>query len=375
MPEERLMPVQSRLNRSRKTAAGAGGDVMTQGIDIDAELEPPIAETLKALDGRSSLLAGMIRYHLGYTNADFTPAPDAVRLQSRGKRLRPAIAMLTCAALGGDPLTAAPVGVAIELLHNFTLIHDDIQDKSDTRRHRPTVWTLWGIEQAINAGDALFAASQLPLLGLTRRGVQATTVVELVDAFNRMTIEIVEGQVLDLSFEGRDDISAADYVEMIAGKTAAIVQFAARSGAILAGAPVETKDRFAEFGLALGLGYQVRDDALGVWGAASVTGKTTADDIRRRKQSLPIVLLRQRVSPAELSRLNKIYDEKEIDDSGVAEVLALLNRYDIASAVSSMVDGFHQQALAALQSASTQEENSGFSALYALAERLALREA
>jgi geranylgeranyl diphosphate synthase type I len=369
------MPVESRPNQSEVARAGTDSELTDSAIDIDAAIEPPIAETLTALDGRSPLLAGMIRYHLGYANADFTPASDRIRLQSRGKRLRPAIAMLTCAALGGEPLTAAPVGVAIELLHNFTLIHDDIQDKSATRRHRPTVWTLWGIEQAINAGDALFAASQLPLLSLTRRGVRAETIVELMDAFNRMTIEIVEGQVLDLSFEGRADISPDDYLDMIAGKTAAIVRFAARSGAILAGTTAETKDRFAEFGLALGLGYQIRDDALGVWGTASVTGKTTADDIRRRKQSLPIVLLRQRVNQTERSRLMRLYEDDPIGDSGVAEVLALLDRHEISADVSAIVDGYHAKAIAALQGATFGIENPAVKALYDLAERLAFRDA
>src|SRR5687768_13972031 len=115
MPEEQRMPVSARPIQIDTTAANLGGDNNLPSFDIDAEIEPLISQTLTALDGRSPLLAGMIRYHLGYANADFTPAPDEIRLQSRGKRLRPAIAMLACAAIGGDPLTAAPVGVAIEL--------------------------------------------------------------------------------------------------------------------------------------------------------------------------------------------------------------------------------------------------------------------
>ncbi len=369
------MPVRSRPIPIDGTATNSGDEVAPLAIDIDAIIEPLIAETLAALDGRSPLLAGMIRYHLGYANADFTPAPDQIRIQSRGKRLRPAIAMLACAANGGDLRTAAPVGVAIELLHNFSLIHDDIQDRSETRRHRPSVWKLWGIEQAINAGDALFAASQLPILGLTRLGVDASTVVELIDAFNRMTIEIVEGQVLDLSFEGRSDITADDYLEMISGKTAAIVRFAAQAGAILGGASHLTRDRFAEFGLALGLGYQVRDDALGVWGVAGVTGKTTADDIRRRKQSLPIVLLRQRVSGPEMTRLDQIYGESSVSDTGVAEVLTLLGKYHVAGEVSAMVDDFHARAMTALGTATDGQDNPATVTLTGLAERLAVRDA
>lgn len=369
------MPVRSQAISIDETGVDPGKDVVALPIDVDEAIEPLIAGALTALDGRAPLLAGMIRYHLGYANADFTPAPEQIRLQSRGKRLRPAIAMSTCAAIGGDPRLAAPVGVAIELLHNFTLIHDDIQDKSEYRRHRPTVWSIWGIEQAINAGDALFAASQLPILSLTQMGVAAATVVQLIDAFNRMTIEIVEGQTLDLSFEGRADITADDYLDMISGKTAAIVRFAAGSGAILSGAASDTQHHFSEFGLALGLGYQIRDDALGVWGVADVTGKTTADDIRRRKQSLPIVLLRQRVSKAEAKELEAIYRASVIGDAGVGRVLALLHQYEIVDEVSELVDAFHARASSALISAAAGRDNPAFTALRGLAERLAMREA
>ena len=218
------------------------------------------------------------------------------RAVDRGKRMRPAVALLAAGAAGGDPRAAAPVAAAMELLHNFTLIHDDIQDESPTRRHRPTVWSLWGVGQAINAGDALFAAAHLPLYRLASSGVSARArrCVSL-EAFDRMTIAIVEGQTLDLAFEARPDVSPGEYLEMIAGKTAAIVRFAAWAGALLGGADEAAASRWAEFGLALGLGFQVRDDLLGIWGAQEATGKAPADDVRRRKQSLPILILRERL--------------------------------------------------------------------------------
>ena len=126
---------------------------------LDALLDPQLKTALAALDGAAPILAGMANYHLGFVDADFTPVTPSAAI--RGKRIRPGIAMLACGAAGGDPRIAAPLAAAVELLHNFTLVHDDIQDQSPSRRHRPTVWTLWGIAQAINAGDAIFAASRV----------------------------------------------------------------------------------------------------------------------------------------------------------------------------------------------------------------------
>ena len=208
----------------------------TLPLDIDAFIDPEIERAIADLDRPPSLLGSMARYHLGQLDADLISVPDSVRQAVSGKRLRPAIALLCCAAKGGDPTHAAPLAAAIELLHNFTLIHDDIQDESDTRRHRPAVWSLWGRGQAINAGDALFAAAQLALYRLRTAGIPDDLTLRLSDAFARMTIEIVQGQVLDLSFEGREDVDPPVYLDMIERKTAAIVRYAAWAGALVGGA-------------------------------------------------------------------------------------------------------------------------------------------
>ncbi len=332
---------------------GSGDDTRDHlgAIQVDTLIDPYIADALQSLDGRAPLLAGMVRYHLGIVEPDFSPATPLTRAQSRGKRLRPAIALLSCEASGGPAAAAAPIAAALEMLHNFTLIHDDIQDKSDTRRHRETVWHLWGVEQAINAGDALFAVAHLPIVRLMTLGVPGTVVVRLIEAFNRMTIEIVEGQVLDLSFEGRSDVTPDAYIDMISGKTAAIVRYAAWAGAILGNAPDDAAAEFGAFGLALGLGYQIRDDALGVWGAPDVTGKATADDIRRRKQSLPIVLLRDAATSDETSTLAALYLHDPIDETGVATVLSMLDAHDVTSEIERLVNRYHDDARASLATA------------------------
>ena len=339
--------------------------------DLDALIEPALLAAFAVLDGRATVLAGMVRYHLGYAGRDLEPLDP--RTADRGKRIRPAVALLAAAATGGDPRAAAPVGAAVELLHNFTLIHDDIQDESPTRRHRPTVWSLWGIGQAINAGDALFAAAHLPLYDLAASGVSATLVLRLLEAFDRVAIAIVEGQTLDLSFETRPDVTSDEYLEMVAGKTAAIVRFAAWAGALLGGANESTASRWAEFGLALGLGFQVRDDLLGIWGAPDATGKARADDVRRRKQTLPILLLRERLDAEERAELRRLYAAPSVDRSGVAHVLGLLARKAVYQDVEAEINKHHDRATAALLQASRPGANPARDRLQALVERLSSR--
>jgi geranylgeranyl diphosphate synthase type I len=340
------------------------------GHDVDALIDPYLRAAVAALDGGAPLLAGMARFHLGAVDADLAPLPPGA--VDRGKRIRPAVALLAAGAAGGDPAVAAPLGAAIELLHNFTLIHDDVQDESPARRHRPTVWSLWGVGQAINAGDALFAAAHLPLYRLLDRGVAAPLALRVLEGFDRMTIAIVVGQTLDLGFEGRADVTPAGYLGMIDGKTAAIVRFAAWAGALLGGADDAVAERFAAFGRAVGLGFQVQDDLLGVWGAAAQTGKAPADDIRRRKQSLPILLLRERSDAATRAELDALYAAPTIDREGVARVLALLACADVRPAVEAQVAAFHDEARSALLAAAPRA-NPWRDRLLDLVERLAIR--
>lgn len=318
-------------------------------IGVDVLLEPLMAEALTALDGHAPLLAGMVRYHLGYADLDLRPVNP--RSIDRGKRIRPAITLLVAGTAGGDPVQAAPVAAAIELLHNFTLIHDDIQDESATRRHRPTIWHVWGAKQAINAGDALFAVAHLPLHTLPRQGVPAERALTILDAFERMTIEIVSGQTLDLSFETREDVTADDYLEMISGKTSAIIRFAAWAGATIAGADAATAARWADFGLELGLGFQIHDDLLGVWGTQAETGKRQADDIRRRKKSYPFLLLRERLDPPSQAELNAIYARTEVSEEDVTRVLSLMDTHGVRRDVERVVANYHDSAAGVLADA------------------------
>lgn len=347
-------------------AAGMG-----DATHLDDLVAPYLTAAAAALDGQAPLLADMVRYHLGDHDPNLQPA--AAGTIDRGKRIRPAVAVLSAVAAGGEPAAAAPVAAAIELLHNFTLIHDDIQDESPARRHRPTVWHRWSVGQAINAGDALFAAAHLPFFELATLGVPPPLTLRLLEAFARTTIAIVEGQTLDLGFEGRSDVTAAAYVRMITGKTAAIVRYAAWAGALLGGAAEPAAGQFAAFGLALGIGFQIQDDALGIWGAAAATGKAPADDIRRRKQSLPILLLRERASPTIRLELDTLYAGPAIDPAGIGRVLALLAEHDVPASIEARVLHYHDAARAALLGATGPAANAGRDRLLDLVERLAIR--
>jgi len=226
----------------------------------------------------------MLEYHLGWTDdAAGQPSP------SGGKRIRPLLCLLSCAACGGDWQRALPMAAAIELLHNFSLIHDDIQDNSPLRRGQLTVWRKWGLAQAINAGDALFTLAHLAPHRLFERGVPAETVLNALKIFDDICLVLTQGQYLDMSFEGRERVTVADYMPMIEAKTAALIAASTRLGALIAGASEQRAAYFEHYGRCLGLAFQIQDDLLGIWGDPAVTGKSAASDLEKRKKSLPVV--------------------------------------------------------------------------------------
>lgn len=340
--------------------------------DLDYLLEPELEAAIAELGNDAPLMARMVRFHLGWIESNGDATTHEVRMTVQGKRIRPAVALLTCAAAGGEMDAAAPLAAAIELLHNFTLIHDDIQDRSPNRRHRATVWRVWGDGQAINAGDALFAASHLALFRLGET-LGADRLLTLAAAFDRTTLAIVRGQVQDLGFEGRADVSPDDYLAMITNKTAAILQFAAWAGASVGGANHDRAAAFGAFGRAVGIGFQIRDDLLGIWGERDATGKDAADDIRRRKQSLPILLLRAQATEEERVRLRELYQQEEIGVGGTEAILTMLAAHDIERQVADRVQEYHDRATASLHAATDGDVNAATTALFTLIDRLAVR--
>lgn len=335
-------------------------------------LDEQIAKSLQFLAGPSELMERMARYSLGLITTQGEPTDEETRKQVQGKRLRPQLAILVAEAVGGTAEAAAPVAAAIELLHNFSLIHDDIQDRSPNRRHRPTVWRVWNDAQAINAGDALFAVAQLSIID-SRDYVSSEIMRELIREFNRSTIDIVRGQVQDLNNEGRPEVTPDDYLEMIGGKTAAIIRYSAWAGAMVGGADHATADRIAEMGRAIGMGFQIRDDMLGIWSPVEETGKAAADDIRRRKQSLPILILRANANEEDLERFLQIYRNEEVQEDQVAEVISLMAKYDVEAQTAEHVNAEHQRAIAILDDVFGKTENAAVAELRALVTQLVHR--
>jgi len=284
---------------------------------IEQELRASLAPTSQ----RASNLYGMMRYHLGWADAGFRANPSP-----RGKRIRPLLCLLACEAVSGEWRRALPAACALELVHNFSLIHDDIEDQSETRRHRPTVWALWGVAQALNTGDAMWAISHLCCHRLSDEGYPPDTVLRVVCTLDRTCLSLCTGQYLDLQFESLDSVSLADYEAMIEGKTAALISASLRIGALLGGANDEIVERFAQAGRELGLTFQVVDDILGIWGDSGVTGKSAATDIVSRKKTLPVLYAQTWETERGHDDLASLYAAGEILPEDVDRVLALLDR-------------------------------------------------
>jgi geranylgeranyl diphosphate synthase type I len=231
------------------------------------------------LEGSLREYYAMLEYHLGWASSSATT----------GKRVRPLLCLLCAASAGGDWRQALPLGAALELIHNFSLIHDDIQDNSPLRRGRPTVWQKWGQAQAINAGDAMFTLAYLAPQRLLTLGVSPAVAMHALAELNFTCLELTQGQHLDMTFEQRPVVTAPEYLAMIEKKTAVLIAASTFLGASLTSAPAGRLDHYYAYGWNLGLAYQLQDDLLGIWGDPAVTGKSAASDLEQRKKSLPVV--------------------------------------------------------------------------------------
>jgi len=303
-------------------------------------IEEALQEALQTPHARLAAHHGMMHYHLGWVDERFRP-----RCAAGGKRLRPLLCLLACEAVGGDVRAVLPAAVAIEILHNFSLVHDDIEDNSPTRRGRPAVWALWGVPQAVNVGDALFALAHRTLSQLSEQDVPAERMLAAIRAFDQACVALTEGQYLDMSFEARLDVTVDEYLEMVQGKTAALMGLSTKLGVLLAGAPAEMVGHFHRFGERLGVAFQIEDDILGIWGNEALMGKSAASDILQKKKTLPVVYaLGSKVG----ERLQTIYQKAELMAEDLPSVLALLEEAEARGYAERMAEEAYQQAMAAL---------------------------
>jgi geranylgeranyl diphosphate synthase type I len=306
-------------------------------LDLDQAFEQylPIIERdlSQTLDGVPPMLHpfyGMMGYHLGWLDESLSPVVTRI-----GKRLRPFLCLMACSAVGGDPMAALPAGSTLELIHNFSLVHDDIQDNSQYRRHRKAVWTIWGAPHAINVGDGLFALAFLQLSRLA--GLVAEDRVHSVSKDCSLAcLRLCEGQYMDMSFEKRAEVSEEEYIQMIARKTGALLSCAAYVGAVIGGGDTVQAERYRDFGASLGLAFQIQDDILGIWGDPKITGKSAADDILQCKKTLPVLYALRRETEVGRDFLRRLYAGNAVtpgDLPHVLDILADLKALDYAQEV------------------------------------------
>ncbi|MGP4003784.1 polyprenyl synthetase family protein [Streptomyces sp. 8N706] len=232
-----------------------------------------------AVDRLAPPMDTVAAYHFGWIDAAGRPAEG-----DGGKAVRPALALLSAEAAGAPPEVGIPGAVAVELVHNFSLLHDDLMDGDEQRRHRDTVWKVHGPAQAILVGDALFALANEILLELGT--------VDAGRATRRLTTatrKLIDGQAQDISYEHRERVTVEECLEMEGNKTGALLACAVSIGAVLGGADDRMADTLEAYGYHLGLAFQAVDDLLGIWGDPEATGKQTWSDLRQRKKSLPVV--------------------------------------------------------------------------------------
>lgn len=302
-------------------------------------------------DPLSDTYLTMLSYHMGWSDADGKPIES-----DSGKRVRPVLCLMACEAAGGDWERALPIAGAIELVHNFSLIHDDIQDRSDLRRGQHTVWRVWGEPLALNAGDALFTLAHLAAMRLTERGVSAATTLDALRTLDETCLRLTQGQHLDISFEQHDLVEVDSYLHMIEGKSAALLAASARLGALVAGAPDEIVEHYRLFGLSLGMAFQVIDDILGIWGAQADIGKSQETDLQSKKKTLPVL-----VGLARSPELRRLYAGPELlDKTGVSRATALLDEVGARAQAEEVARHHSEQALAHLEAAQPQGQAGGW---------------
>ena len=259
---------------------------MTGLAERAAGYRPAIQREMReAVGSRPDGLYAWMRYHLGWEDQAGQPVEA-----SPGKLMRPVAVLLATELLGGAVAHALPAAAAIELVHNFSLLHDDVEDASEFRRGRQNLWVFAGAPQAINTGDGMFVVSRLAEYRMLAAGASAERVLAVMREIDDACLRLVEGQYLDMSFETRSDVTLDEYLTMAQGKTAAMFAAPFASGAILAGASEASVAAVREYGRHVGLAFQMVDDVLGIWGDPAVTGKPVGDDLSARKMTYPVIV-------------------------------------------------------------------------------------
>jgi len=339
---------------------------MTDSKDLSSfseKVRPALREELEQVisqagEHNTPELLEMITYQLGWTG-------ENAGSKAEGKQLRAVMTLLACEAAGADWQIALPAAAAVELLHNFSLIHDDIEDLGETRRGRPSVWKIWGKAQAINTGDAMFALANISILNLAD-SVSTKVALQAGALFHATCLRLTQGQHLDISFENRDEVELDTYWKMVGGKTAALLAFCLQAGALAAGADLEIQAHYRDFGHYLGMAFQVQDDILGIWGVEDQTGKSITDDLVTRKKTLPVIY-----GLAQKKTFYQIWAEQDITAENAVQLAEILQAEGGRAYAQSAADRLTDLALDALEKA--QPEYQAGEILKILAQNLLQR--
>jgi len=286
--------------------------------DLDRLITDTESEILRVIervqDDRTHALYEMVRYHLGLDDGE----------GARGKRIRPLLGLLAYESLTGRHEPALPGAAAVELGHNFSLVHDDIEDRDVERHHRATLWTVFGVAQGINTGDTLFTLSRMALYRLTELGFSDAKVLALMRLYDETCLALCEGQFMDIwSAEHDDRLSVDFYFDMIGRKTAALIAASVQAGAMLGTDDDDIVEAYRAFGWSLGIAFQLNDDLLGIWGDEQSTGKEPSD-LAKHKKTLPIIYALERAPAADIARLRELLATPDPSFELVAEARRIL---------------------------------------------------
>ncbi|WP_432937563.1 family 2 encapsulin nanocompartment cargo protein polyprenyl transferase [Kribbella sp. CA-253562] len=319
-----------------------------------------VEPALRSAVGKMPLATQRItNYHFGWEDEDGTPTRA-----DGGKALRPALALLAAQAVGGTAADGVPAAVAVELVHNFSLLHDDVMDCDTTRRHRPTAWTVFGLGPAILAGDALLSLAFDVLVASGHPSAD-----EAAKMLGQAVQELVEGQLADAHFETRNEVALSECIRMAQLKTGALLGCSTALGALLGGGRSEQVDHLRLFGEDLGLAYQYVDDLLGIWGDPRVTGKPVHSDLRRRKKSLPVVAALGSGTSAGRGLAELYGGTHDLSDEELVQAADLIEQAGSRSQSQAQADALLTAALGELRSATTGRPADDLERLARLATR------
>ncbi len=316
-------------------------------------------------------LFNKIQTKLAEEDLDFAPdeiyKPISYTLSLGGKRLRPVLSLMACDLFGGNIEDAIHPAIGIEVFHNFTLLHDDIMDKAPIRRGKPSVYKKWDTNIAILSGDTMFALAYKYICKAKVENLR-----EILDVFNKSAIEVCEGQQFDLNYETQKDVSIKDYIKMVRLKTAVLIGASLKTGASIAGAPKKEAEKIYDFGINLGIAFQLRDDILDIFGDESEFGKKTGGDIITNKKTFLYLKSFELAKGETLLSLTKYFNDKSIDDTTkVKTVKEIYNKLKVRELAEEEINKYSKKAFYHLDNIDI-EDNKKLE-LRSLAEKLMVR--